>query len=85
MIKLSKEDKFFTIKEPAIDIEKAQALDSLKELDKKVKDKKRKELYHYLDRQEEAYKDKIKTFNWLWWRCQLCKKISSKKKTQKSI
>ena len=58
MIKLSKEDKFFTIKESAIDIEKVQALDSLKELDKKVKDKKRKELYHYLDRQEEVYKEK---------------------------
>ena len=42
MIKLSKEDKFFTIKKSAIDIEKAQVLDSLKELDKKVKTKKEK-------------------------------------------
>ena len=39
MIKLSKKDKFFTIKKSAVDIEKAQALDSLKVLDKKVKDK----------------------------------------------
>ena len=37
MIKLSKEDKFFTIKKSAIDTEKA-----LKELDKKSKRQKKK-------------------------------------------
>ena len=45
MIKLLKEDNFFKIKKSAIDTEKAQALDSLKEFDKKVKDKKKKELF----------------------------------------
>ena len=42
MIKLLKDDNFFKIKKSAIDTEKAQALDSLKEFDKKVKDKKKR-------------------------------------------
>ena len=51
MIKLSKEDKFFKIKKSVINTEKAQALNSLKELHKKSKRQKRKRtLYHYLDR-----------------------------------
>ena len=58
MIKVSKEDKFYKMKKSAVNIEKAQALESLKEFDKKNKrQKKKRTLYHYLDRQEEAYKD----------------------------
>ena len=40
-IKLSNEDMFFKIKKFAIHTEKARALDSLKDFDKKVKDKKK--------------------------------------------
>ena len=40
-IKLSKEDMFLKIKKFAIHTDKARALDSLKEFDKKVKDKKK--------------------------------------------
>ena len=58
MIKVSKEYKLYKIKKSAVDTEKAQALESLKEFDKKSKRQKKKTtLYHYLDRQEEAYKD----------------------------
>ena len=58
MIKVSKEDKFYKIKKLAADTEKAQALESLKEFYKKGKrQKKKRTLYHYLDNQEEAYKD----------------------------
>ena len=58
MIKVSKEYKLYKIKKSAADTEKAQALESLKEFDKKSKRQKKKTtLYHYLDRQEEAYKD----------------------------
>ena len=32
-------------------------LESLKEFDKKKREKKKRTLYHYLDRQEKAYKD----------------------------
>ena len=42
MIKLSKEDKFFKIKKSVTNTEKAQALNSLKELDKKSKRQKKK-------------------------------------------
>ena len=63
MIKVSKEGKFYEIKKLAADSEKAQALESLKEFDKKSKrQKKKRTLCHYLDRQEEAYKDnKVKS------------------------
>ena len=50
-IKLSKEDMFFKIKKFAIHTEKARALDSLEEFDKKVKDKKKEKNSLSLSRQ----------------------------------
>ena len=43
IIKISTEDKFYKIKNSAADTEKAQALESLKEFDKKIQDKRKKE------------------------------------------
>ena len=51
MIKLSKEDKFFKIKKSVTNTEKAQALNSLKELDKKSKRQKKKRNSFSLSRQ----------------------------------
>ena len=45
MIKVSKEDKLYKIKKSAANTEKAQALESLKEFDKKVKDKRKKQRF----------------------------------------
>ena len=57
MIKVSEEDQFYKVKKPAADTEKAQALESLKEFNKKnIRKKKKRTLYDYLDRQEELTK-----------------------------
>ena len=58
IIKISTEDKFYKLKRSAAETEKAQALESLKKSDKKNRRQKKKRIFfHYLDRQEEAYKD----------------------------
>ena len=62
IIRISTEDKFYKLKKSAANTEKAQVLESFKEFDKKnIRQKKKRTLYHYLNRQEEAYKDKVKS------------------------
>ena len=62
IIRISTEDKFYKLKKSAANTEKAQVLESFKEFDKKnIRQKKKRTLYHYLNRQEEAYKAKVKS------------------------
>ena len=57
-ILLRYQQKFYKLKRSAAETEKAQALESLKEFDKKSRrQKKKRTLYYYLNRQEEPYKD----------------------------
>ena len=62
-MKLSKDDKFYEIKLSTLNAEKSEALEAAKNFDKKCKRQKKKgTLYHYLEREEEAYRNnKIKS------------------------
>ena len=62
-MKLSKDDKFYEIKLSTLNAEKSEALEAAKNFDKKCKrQKKKRTLYHYLEREEEAYRNnKIKS------------------------
>ena len=57
-MKLSKDDKFYEIKVSTLNAEKSEALEAAKDFDKKFKrQKKKRTLYHYLEREEEAYRN----------------------------
>ena len=59
---LSKDDKYYEIKLSTLNTEKSESLEAAENFDKKKKSKKKRTLYHYLERQEEAYgSDKIKS------------------------
>ena len=62
-MKLSKDDKFYEIKLSTLNAEKSEALEAANNFDKKCKrQKKKRNLYHYLERQEKAYRNsKIKS------------------------
>ena len=63
-MKLSKDDKYYEIKLSTLNAEKSESLEAAENFDKKKKkkNKKKRTLYHYLERQEEAYgNDKIKS------------------------
>ena len=62
-MKLSKDDKFYEIKLSTLNAEKSEALEAAKNFDKKCKrQKKKRTLYHCLEREEEAYRNnKIKS------------------------
>ena len=62
-MKLAKDDKFYEIKLSTLNAEKSEALEAAKNFDKKCKrQKKKRTLYHYLEREEEAYRNnKIKS------------------------
>ena len=62
-MKLAKDDKFYEIKLSTLNAEKSEALEAAKNFDKKCKRQKKKgTLYHYLEREEEAYRNnKIKS------------------------
>ena len=62
-MKLSKDDKFYEIKLSTLNAEKSEALEAAKNFDKKCKRQKKKgTLYHYLEREKEAYRNnKIKS------------------------
>ena len=58
MKKLSKDDKFYEIKFSTLNAEKSECLEAADNFNKKNNNKrmkKKRTLYHYLDRQEEAY------------------------------
>ena len=62
MIKVSKEDKFYKIKKSLLIQKKLRRFKHLKNSIKKYRQKEKWILYHYLDRQEETYKDnKVKS------------------------
>ena len=65
MKKLSKDDKFYEIEFSTLNAEKSECLEAADNFNKKKKNKrmkKKRTLYHYLDRQEEAYRNnKIKS------------------------
>ena len=64
MKRLSKDDKFYEIEFSTLNAEKSECLEAADNFNKKVNKrmKKRRTLYHYLDRQEEAYRNnKIKS------------------------
>ena len=62
-MKLAKDDKFYEIKLSTLNAEKSEALEAAKNFDKKCKrQKKKRTLYHCLEREEEAYRNnKIKS------------------------
>ena len=62
-MKLSKDDKYYEIKLSTLNTEKSESLEAAENFDKKNKrNKKKRTLYHYLERQEEAYRNnKIKS------------------------
>ena len=62
-MKLAKDDKFYEIKLSTLNAEKSEALEAADTFDKKCKKQKNKRtLYHYLEKQEEAYRNnKIKS------------------------
>ena len=62
LMKLSKDDKYYEIKLSTLNTEKSESLEAAENFDKKNKrNKKKRTLYHYLERQEEAYRNnKIK-------------------------
>ena len=58
MKKLSKDDKFYEIEFSTLNAEKSECLEAADNFNKKNNNKrmkKKRTLYHYLDRQEEAY------------------------------
>ena len=62
-MKLSKDDKYYEIKLPMLNTEKRESLEAAENFAKRKnkRNKKKETLYHYLERQEEAYRDnKIK-------------------------
>ena len=62
-MKLSKDDKYYEIKLPMLNTEKRESLEAAENFAKRKnkRNKKKGTLYHYLERQEEAYRDnKIK-------------------------
>ena len=65
MKKLSKDDKFYEIEFSKLNAEKSECLEAADNFNKKNNNKrmkKKRTLYHYLDRQEEAYRNnKIKS------------------------
>ena len=65
MKKLSKDDKFYEIEFSTLNAEKSECLEAADNFNKKNNNKrmkKKRTLYHYLDRQEEAYRNnKIKS------------------------
>ena len=59
MKKLSKDDKFYEIEFSTLNAEKSECLEAADNFNKKNNNKrmkKKRTLYHYLDRQEEAYR-----------------------------
>ena len=60
---LSKDDKFYEIKLSTLNAEKSEALEAADNFDKRSKrQKKKRTLYHYLEREEKAYRNnKIKS------------------------
>ena len=55
-MKLSKDDKYYEIKLSTLNTEKSESLEAAENFDKKSKKiRKKRTLYHYLERQEEAY------------------------------
>ena len=63
LMKLSKDDNYYEIKLSTLNTEKSESLEATENFDKKNKrNKKKRTLYHYLERQEEAYRNnKIKS------------------------
>ena len=55
---LSKDDKFYEIKLSTLNAEKSEALEAANNFDKKCKrQKKKRTLYHYLELEEETYRN----------------------------
>ena len=63
LMKLSKDDNYYEVKLSTLNTEKSESLEATENFDKKNKrNKKKRTLYHYLERQEEAYRNnKIKS------------------------
>ena len=63
LMKLSKDDNYYEVKLSTLNTEKSESLEAAENFDKKNKrNKKKRTLYHYLERQEEAYRNnKIKS------------------------
>ena len=58
LMKLSKEDKYYGIKLSTLNAEKSESLEAAENFDKKnKKNKKKRTLYHYLEREKEAYRN----------------------------
>ena len=58
LMKLSKDDNYYEVKLSTLNTEKSESLEATENFDKKNKrNKKKRTLYHYLERQEEAYRN----------------------------